>query len=70
MIFYVMYLHGLAYDWFELTLINFLKNDLENRKTTTMNTFSSYLTLKINLKKVYKGINKERIVKRQLQALY
>jgi hypothetical protein len=68
-IFYATYLQGSAYDWFEPTLTNFIKNTLADQKDTTIATFNSYIIFKANLKKVYGGVNKERIVERQLQAL-
>jgi hypothetical protein len=70
MIFYITYLRGSAYNWFESTFTNFLKNNLENHKAIIMNTFNSYVIFKANLKKVYNNMDEEHIMKRQLQALY
>jgi hypothetical protein len=61
-IFYITYLRELAYNWFKPTLTNFSKNRLESRKATITTTFNSYITFKTNLKKVYKGVDKEYII--------
>jgi Retrotransposon gag protein len=68
-IFCATYLRGSAYDWFEPTLTNFMENTPADWKDATTATFNSYVTFKANLKKVYNGVNEERIVERQLQAL-
>jgi hypothetical protein len=40
-VFISTYLRGLAYDWFEPTLINFLENTLNNQKKDIIMTFAS-----------------------------
>jgi hypothetical protein len=65
-IFYIIYLYRLVYNWFKPILTNFLENDLRDHKTTMIKTFNNYITFKSNLKKMYKDINKEHIVERQL----
>jgi hypothetical protein len=65
-IFYAIYLQGSAYNWFEPTLTDFLENRLGNRKAITTITFNSYLIFKVNLKKVYREVDKEFIAERQL----
>jgi hypothetical protein len=70
MIFYIIYLQGSAYNWFEPTLINFIENTLMNWKDFTTATFNSYVTFKFNLKKIYKEVDEERVAEWQLQALH
>jgi hypothetical protein len=43
MIFYVTYLQGSAYDWFKPIFINYLENNLRNRKEYITITFNSYI---------------------------
>jgi hypothetical protein len=43
MIFYTTYLQGSAYDYFKPTLINYLKNNLEDQKEHIITTFNSYI---------------------------
>jgi hypothetical protein len=59
-----MYLRGSAYDWFEPTLINYLENNLEDRKEYITTTFNNYIQFKIDLKKVYGSIDEERTADR------
>jgi hypothetical protein len=42
-IFYTIYLQRSAYNWFKPTLTNFLKNNLGDRKNSTIATFNNYL---------------------------
>jgi hypothetical protein len=65
-IFYMIYLQGSAYDWFKPILTNFLENGLGNQKVVTTTTFNSYITFKTNLKKMYRGVDGERIIEQQL----
>jgi hypothetical protein len=44
--------------------MDFLENRLEGRKATTTTIFNNYITFKANLKKVYRGVDKERIAER------
>jgi hypothetical protein len=55
-----MYLQGSVYDWFKPTLIDYLENNLRDRKEHTTVTFNSYIQFKTDLKKVYRSINEER----------
>jgi hypothetical protein len=65
-IFCATYFRGLAYDWFEPTLTDYLKNNPEDQKEYTTATFNNYIQFKTDLKKVYESIDEERIADQQI----
>ena len=65
-LFTITYLKGTVFNWFEPHLTDYLENQLKDRKIKIIRLFTNWTNFKDELKKVYRGVNKERIAKREI----
>lgn len=66
-LFVISHLCGSVYRWFQSMLTDYLES--VEKKDNIIRVFSSYNQFKINIKKIYKDVNKEQTAEQNLQTL-
>ena len=63
------YLSGLAFEWFNSFLTDFLNNKPDKRDDNTIEVTQNYLNFKNKLQKVFGNFDEEHLAERRMQSL-